>query len=178
MHKPSLIAKTVSTILSLAVEVRLVLPVPAMLVLAVLIKPEPKVPVRNRFVLQNPHRVLYPRFLLIGRKLMGAQGALIEVRRHNGQGRGHVIGGVRALGGQKGTLHEPRVLEHELGGNAGILVEALGEERVLLGHDCELSREVRREVGEMVEGVEGWRGVVLGAVLGLLLMRWWLWRVL
>jgi len=58
LHESGLVAKTVTAVLSHAVEVRLVLPVAAMSVMTVLVEPETQVSLGNRFVLEDAHRVL------------------------------------------------------------------------------------------------------------------------
>jgi len=58
LHESGLVAKTVTAVLSHAVEVRLVLPVAAMSVMTVLVEPESQVSLGNRFVLEDAHRVL------------------------------------------------------------------------------------------------------------------------
>lgn len=58
LHEPGLVAETVTAVLAHAMEVRLVFPVTAVRVMAVLVEPEPQVPVRYRFVLEYAHGVL------------------------------------------------------------------------------------------------------------------------
>lgn len=58
LHESGLVTKTVTAVLAHAVEMRLVLPVAAMRVMAVLVESEPQVSLGNRFVLEDAHRVL------------------------------------------------------------------------------------------------------------------------
>jgi len=58
LHEPGLVAETVTAVLAHAVEMRLVFPVTAVRVVAVLVEPEPQVSLGDRLVLEYAHRVL------------------------------------------------------------------------------------------------------------------------
>lgn len=60
LYESGLVAKTVTAVLAHAVEMRLVFPVTAVRIMAVLVEPEPQVPFGHRFVLEYAHRVLDP----------------------------------------------------------------------------------------------------------------------
>lgn len=158
-------------------EVRLVLAVSAVRVLAVLVEPgsdkkltlrrsngptqvapESQVPFRYRLVLEYPHRGLDPRLLLLGAEFVRAQRPLVQVGRHRCQGARHVFPNRAVLAGQVLVLDQPRVLEHQLvvqAGDRGRVSEVQEVRHGLLGHEGELGRQVRGEVREVTEPVEG-----------------------
>lgn len=58
LHESGLVAETVTAVLAHAVEMRLVFPVAAVRVMAVLVEPVPQVSLGDRLVLEYAHRVL------------------------------------------------------------------------------------------------------------------------
>lgn len=88
LDETSFVAERVATVLTHAVEMRLVFPVTAVGIPAVLVESEPNVSFRHRFVLEHPHGVMKPLLLRLWRIAVGrGQGSLVQVEigRERGQ---------------------------------------------------------------------------------------------